>query len=259
VERAQKPLAGKIDFLIDALGVNKQSPKSKSCKPRFRRNFRRKMDKLSEAARQSAQNLGLDGYDDGDASDSSEGAESFIIPPGGFTGSGREEKSRMHGRAVRQDLVSHHILGGLKFICPADPKNDDERKHVASGKEFAAPPYLNRLAGRRETLRNVAATKTFRRRKNKYEAQTLSTALDAIREGRLQDAVEVLGRRLSAVYYADSKGSWAVARKMESLLVSESVLVSTAMVQSALKQTKLANQCDSVAAAADAADGSGSD
>jgi hypothetical protein len=23
---------------------------------------------------------------------------------------------------VRQDLVSHHVRGGLKFLCPADPK-----------------------------------------------------------------------------------------------------------------------------------------
>lgn len=124
------------------------------------------------------------------------------------------------------------------------------RLHTVDGThpDYTYDSMMRSILGAHDSVRAMVETKKWPHNQFnlRREATTVAVCLDLLRQANYKDAKEVLARRLQAVFQAsEQKGSWKVARHLESRLASSvSKVISPAHLKHAWQMEKLRRSVD---------------
>lgn len=134
--------------------------------------------------------------------------------------------------------------GSRPRLLPEDRRGHySERRpriHSADGDDYMVGDIIAETHRRFSCLKMRTDNNPWQNYRNKREATTLAVVIDLILDNRETDALEVLGRRWSALKLADANnGEWRVAKEIESALTTDSGGIPVAHLRSAMKNAKL--------------------
>ena len=109
------------------------------------------------------------------------------------------------------------------------------------GDRYTAPGFIQDTYRRYATMfSRVTQGMQWKQNANRREAANLACILDYLVQGDTKDAMEVLVSRLQAVIHADDKGSWQVARHLESMVTQDmGSFVAAAPLRAAIRTANL--------------------